>query len=163
MAISLGKRSRPVDDGPRSPRVERSSAMPTYFLTHHFPKDFRGSPETASAATAWFASMGVNLVGRGGNPTVQPQRLGNWHLSRNGTGLCGKVMAVDTATTPYENPRVGDWRRSSIYSGATSPLWKLSWRPEGTTHCRPSPGWEHARESLQPSRPPAKRQRTERG
>src|SRR6266851_8276051 len=66
-----------VDDGPRSPRVERSSAMPTYFLTHHFPKDFQGSPETASAATAWFASMGVNLVGRGGNPTVQPQRLGN--------------------------------------------------------------------------------------
>src|SRR5713226_9665022 len=42
-----------------------------------FQKDFQGSPETASAATAWFASMGVNLVGRGGNPTVQPQRLGN--------------------------------------------------------------------------------------
>ena len=51
--------------------------MPTYFLTHHFPKDFQGSPETASAATAWFASMGTNLVGRGGNPTVEPPRLGN--------------------------------------------------------------------------------------
>jgi hypothetical protein len=50
--------------------------MPTFFLTHHFPRDFQSSPETAAAATAWFASMGANLVGRG-NPAVEPQRLGN--------------------------------------------------------------------------------------
>ena len=50
--------------------------MPTFFLTHHFPRDFQSSSETAAAATEWFASMGANLVGRG-NPTVEPQRLGN--------------------------------------------------------------------------------------
>jgi hypothetical protein len=50
--------------------------MPTFFLTHHFPKNFQTSPETAAAATAWFERLGANLVGRG-NPTFETRRLGN--------------------------------------------------------------------------------------
>jgi hypothetical protein len=38
--------------------------MPTYLVTHHFPQDFQGSPETAAAATAWFERLGANLVSR---------------------------------------------------------------------------------------------------
>jgi len=50
--------------------------MPTFFLTHHFPKPFQTSPETAAAATAWFERLGANLVGRG-NPAFETCRLGN--------------------------------------------------------------------------------------
>ena len=50
--------------------------MPTFFLTHHFPPNFQGSPETAAAATAWFERLGANLVGRG-NPAFKTRRLGN--------------------------------------------------------------------------------------
>jgi hypothetical protein len=50
--------------------------MPTYVLTHHFPKDFQGSPETAAAATAWFERLGANLVGRS-DPRFENRRFGN--------------------------------------------------------------------------------------
>jgi hypothetical protein len=50
--------------------------MPMYLLTHHFPKGFQTSPETAAAATAWFERLGSNLVGRG-DPRVESRRLGN--------------------------------------------------------------------------------------
>jgi hypothetical protein len=50
--------------------------MPTFVLTHHFPRGFQGSPETAAAATAWFDRIGTSLVGRG-NPSIEPLRLGN--------------------------------------------------------------------------------------
>jgi hypothetical protein len=50
--------------------------MPTFFLTHQFPKNFQTSPETAAAATAWFARLGANLVGRG-NPAFATRQLGN--------------------------------------------------------------------------------------
>jgi hypothetical protein len=38
--------------------------MPTYLLTHRFPKNFQGSPETAAMATAWFERLGTNLLVR---------------------------------------------------------------------------------------------------
>jgi hypothetical protein len=50
--------------------------MPTYLLTHHFPEGFQGSPETAAAARAWFARLGVTTPGPG-NPALEPRRLGN--------------------------------------------------------------------------------------
>jgi hypothetical protein len=50
--------------------------MPTYLLTHHFPKDFQGSPETAAAAAAWFERLGTNLVGRS-DRRLETRRLGN--------------------------------------------------------------------------------------
>lgn len=43
--------------------------MPTFLLTHHFPANFQGSLETASAATAWFARLGVTMP-RPGNPAA---------------------------------------------------------------------------------------------
>src|SRR5215470_4763434 len=48
----------------------------TFLLTHRFPKGFQGSPETAAAATAWFAKVGDNLAARG-NPSCEPYRLGD--------------------------------------------------------------------------------------
>jgi len=50
--------------------------MPTFLLTHHFPQNFQSSPETAAAAKAWFARLGATEAG-GGNPAVEPRRLGN--------------------------------------------------------------------------------------
>jgi len=44
--------------------------MPTFLLTHHFPKGFQSSPETAAAATAWFASLGATIPGQG-NPRLE--------------------------------------------------------------------------------------------
>jgi hypothetical protein len=55
---------------------KRRSAMPTYLLTHHFPKNFQGSPETAAAAQAWFARLGRTAAGPG-NQAPEPVRLGN--------------------------------------------------------------------------------------
>ena len=48
----------------------------TFLLTHRFPKGFQGSPETAAAATAWFAKIGDRLAARG-NPSREPYRLGD--------------------------------------------------------------------------------------
>jgi hypothetical protein len=50
--------------------------MPTYLLTHHFPRDFQSSPETATAARAWFARLGATMP-EPGNPAIEPHRLGN--------------------------------------------------------------------------------------
>jgi hypothetical protein len=50
--------------------------MPTFFLTHHFPKNFQSSPVSAEAATAWFERLGPNLAGRG-NPASETRRLGD--------------------------------------------------------------------------------------
>jgi hypothetical protein len=47
-----------------------------YLLVHHFPENFQGSPETAAAARAWFASLGSNLTGSG-NPSFETRQLGN--------------------------------------------------------------------------------------
>jgi len=51
--------------------------MPTFLLTHHFPRGFQGSPETAAAATAWFASLGATIPGEGNPPPDQLPRLGD--------------------------------------------------------------------------------------
>ena len=50
--------------------------MPMFFLTHYFPRNFQGSPETAAAATAWFARLGDNLTARG-NPQAETRSMGN--------------------------------------------------------------------------------------
>lgn len=50
--------------------------MPTYLLTHHFPNNYKGSPEAAAAATAWFKHLGAHHMG-GGNPAVATRTLGN--------------------------------------------------------------------------------------
>jgi hypothetical protein len=54
--------------------------MPTYLLTHHFPKGFHSSSDTAAAAQAWFERLGTNRVG-GGNPAFEPRRLGSSEMS----------------------------------------------------------------------------------
>ena len=51
--------------------------MPTYLLTHLFPANFQGSPETAAAAAAWFASLGRTTPGLGNTEIPEPHRLGN--------------------------------------------------------------------------------------
>jgi hypothetical protein len=51
--------------------------MPTFLLTHHFPKGFQSSPETAAAATAWFASLGATIPGQGNRPFEELPRLGD--------------------------------------------------------------------------------------
>src|SRR5215470_11725093 len=38
--------------------------MATFLFMHHFPNGFRGSPETAAAAVAWFERLAPNLAGR---------------------------------------------------------------------------------------------------
>ncbi len=50
--------------------------MPTFFLTHYFPKNFQSSPASAEAATAWFERLGPNLAGRG-NPASETRRFGD--------------------------------------------------------------------------------------
>ena len=50
--------------------------MPTFFLTHHFPKNFQSSPASAAAATAWFERLRPNLAGRG-NPASETRRFGD--------------------------------------------------------------------------------------
>jgi hypothetical protein len=50
--------------------------MPTFLLTHHFPRDFQSSPETAAAATAWFARLGATTP-RPGDPADALRRLGD--------------------------------------------------------------------------------------
>src|SRR5262249_3808473 len=50
--------------------------MPTYLLTHHFPRNFQGSPETAAAANAWFERLGANLVSRS-DRRFETRRFGN--------------------------------------------------------------------------------------
>jgi uncharacterized protein YndB with AHSA1/START domain len=54
----------------------RRSAMRTYLLTHYFPRGFQSSPETATAARAWFARLGATMP-EPGNPAPEPHRLGN--------------------------------------------------------------------------------------
>jgi hypothetical protein len=68
--------------------------MPTYFLTHHFPENFQGSPETAAAATAWFERLGAHLVGRG-NRAFETRRLGS-------CGADGRLLAYTIVSA--ENP-----------------------------------------------------------
>jgi len=38
--------------------------MGTFLFSHHFPRGFQGSPETAAAALAWFERLAPNLAGR---------------------------------------------------------------------------------------------------
>jgi hypothetical protein len=51
--------------------------VPTFLLTHHFPNDFQGSPETASAAAAWLARLGATMPGSGSTAPEEPRRLGD--------------------------------------------------------------------------------------
>lgn len=44
--------------------------MPEFILTHRFPADFKGSPATAAAATAWFQQLGKSVVSRT-DPTIE--------------------------------------------------------------------------------------------
>jgi hypothetical protein len=51
--------------------------MPTFLLTHHFPANFQGSPETAAAARDWFARLGRTTPGTGSTAAEEPRRLGD--------------------------------------------------------------------------------------
>jgi len=51
--------------------------MPMFLLTHHFPANFQGSPESAAAATDWFARLGATVPGRGSTAAEEPRRLGD--------------------------------------------------------------------------------------
>jgi hypothetical protein len=101
--------------------------MPTFLLTHQFPRDFQVSPETAAAARAWFARLAVNLTGRS-TPTFEARQLGHcaneaerpvaytlicaddleaavalaqsWPLLARGGGVEVRELTVMTPTTP---------------------------------------------------------------
>jgi hypothetical protein len=100
--------------------------MPTFILTHQFPRDFQGSPETAAAARAWFEHLAVNLAGRSA-PTFETRQLGHcaeaeravaytlicaddleaavalaqsWPLLARGGGVEVRELTVMTPTTP---------------------------------------------------------------
>jgi hypothetical protein len=51
--------------------------MPMFLLTHHFPANFQGSPETAAAARDWFARLGATTQGPGNTAPEEPRRLGD--------------------------------------------------------------------------------------
>ena len=51
--------------------------MPKFLLTHHFPANFQGSPQTAAAATDWFARLGATMPGRGSTALEESRRLGD--------------------------------------------------------------------------------------
>lgn len=51
--------------------------MPTFLLTHHFPANFQGSPETAAAAKDWFARLGATMPAWGSTALEEPRRLGD--------------------------------------------------------------------------------------
>ena len=50
--------------------------MGSYLFVHHFPQNYRGSPETAAAAAAWFEQLWPNLAGRTLD-TSEPYQLGD--------------------------------------------------------------------------------------
>src|SRR5215469_14889223 len=56
--------------------------MPMFLLTHHFPANFQGSPETAAAAKDWFARLGATVPGSGSTAPAEPRRLGNCDVFR---------------------------------------------------------------------------------
>jgi hypothetical protein len=51
--------------------------MTKYVFSYRVPEDYTpGQPETVAAWTAWFESMGPNLVDRG-HGVIEPSALGN--------------------------------------------------------------------------------------
>lgn len=50
--------------------------MAEFALTHRFPTDFTGSPETAASAKAYFEEIGANLVSRT-DPLAETRQLGD--------------------------------------------------------------------------------------
>ena len=50
--------------------------MPQFILSHRFPKDFAGSPETAASAKAYFEAIGANVVSRT-DLRLDTRQLGN--------------------------------------------------------------------------------------
>jgi hypothetical protein len=72
--------------------------MPTFLLTQHAPKNFKGSPDpvaTAAAVTAWFDLMGERLVARS-NPAFVMNILGNCGADTEPFGY-----TLVTADDPY--------------------------------------------------------------
>jgi hypothetical protein len=67
--------------------------MPTYLLTHHFPKGFQGSPETAAAAHAWFERLGPNLVSRT-DRQFETRQIGNCGTAPELSAY--KLLSTDT-------------------------------------------------------------------
>jgi hypothetical protein len=51
--------------------------MSMFLLTHHFPANFQGSPESAAAARDWFVSLGATMPGTGSTAAAEPHRLGD--------------------------------------------------------------------------------------
>jgi hypothetical protein len=74
-------------------KSNRSGAMGTYLLVHHFPKGYQGSHETAAAATNWFQQLEPNLAGRT-TPAAELRRLGD-----PGADPVPSAYEVITATT----------------------------------------------------------------
>lgn len=68
--------------------------MPTFLLTHHFPANFQGSPETAAAARDWFARLGATMPGRGSTAPEEPRCLGDC-LTRGERRLAYTLISTD--------------------------------------------------------------------
>jgi hypothetical protein len=50
--------------------------MPEYIITHRFPANFKGAPDTAAAAKAWFGQIASTIVSRN-DGTVETRKLGD--------------------------------------------------------------------------------------
>lgn len=68
-----------------------------YLLTHHFPANFQGSPETAGVARDWFARLGA-MPGFGSTAPAEPNRLGDCLTSRE-RRLAHTLISTDDLET----------------------------------------------------------------
>src|SRR5579871_1612187 len=55
---------------------QEEQAMPEFILTHRFPHNFRGAPDTAAAAKAWFDQIAGTIVSRN-DLTTETRKLGD--------------------------------------------------------------------------------------
>ncbi len=80
--------------------------MPTFLLTHHFPKGFQSSPETAAAATAWLANLGATIPGQGNPPLEELPRLGDCETDP-GRRLAYTLISTDDLEAAMASLRAG--------------------------------------------------------
>lgn len=68
--------------------------MPTFVLTYRNPARYTPSPETRAAWTAWFESMGAQLVDQG-KPAIARAALGNCNPDTTELGGYSLIQADD--------------------------------------------------------------------
>jgi hypothetical protein len=80
--------------GDYKPTRDTRNLMPEFIFTHRFPDNFKGSPETAAAARAWFQQLGDRVVGRS-DPAFETRKLGNCEVDSRPSAYT--IVSADNA------------------------------------------------------------------